>query len=425
MNLKIETDPSAAECGGPVAKRRSLLSFEEAVAAAIGAAVPSVGTETVSLIGSLGRVLAEDVIACAALPRFDHSAMDGFAVSVDDFVGTGPWILEVSSRVAAGDVVEHTSRFSMQATEIYTGGELPDGCNAVVIWERCSALGHGRVLVSSKPKLVDNIRRRGEDVSPGATVVSAGSLVTPHVAALLAALGSATVTVRPKIRAAVLTTGNELLPPGEQLGPGQIYDSNRHMVAGLLAAPWIDFVDLGMIGDDPTAIQEAIGTAAKSLDVLITSGGMSFGAADHVSTAMAAAGGSVDVLNVAMRPGKPAMIGRIGGCLFIGLPGNPMAAAVALAMIGMPAIKATAGIADRRTIWASAVAEFDCFKREGRTEFVPVAVEGRDGELPVLSLLGRGSSGSLLPMARATGVAMLRADTDAIRRGDIVSFHRL
>ena len=342
------------------------------------------------------------------LPRFDHSAMDGYAVRTDDFSGTGPWSFEISGKTAAGDPPRGPVHAHRTAVEIYTGAPIPEGFDAVVIRERCARISGDRILTAFLPRTGENIRRRGEDVATGALVAASGSIVPPHVAALFAALGISEIDVRPRVRVALLTTGSELLRPGELLGPGQIYDSNRYMAAGMLSLPWIEFADLGRLPDDVESITASIGSASGQYDILLTSGGMSHGAADYVRAALAANGARLEVLNVAMRPGKPATIGRVGRALFIGLPGNPMAAAVVLQQIAFPAIRRTAGLARHQAEWFPAVAGFDYVKREGRTEFVPVKVAGRtEVGLPVLSALGRGSSGSLLPMAQADGLAML------------------
>jgi molybdopterin molybdotransferase len=193
------------------------------------------------------------------------------------------------------------------------------------------------------------------------------------------------------------------------------------MAAGMLSLPWID--DLGHLRDDPGAIREALQMASQEHDVVLTSVGMSHSAADHMRTALEACNARLEVLNVAMRPGKPATVGRVGRALCIGLPGNPMAAAVVLGQIGFPAIPATSGFRQHSVDWYSAVAGFDDRKREGRTEFVPVKVTGRDEMgLPVLARLGRGSSGSLLPIAVADGLAVLRPESIHIPEGTVVQY---
>lgn len=409
------------ECGGVGAERAAPLPFDDAVRTAIGAARPNEAVELVPLHSSIGRVLASDISSPACLPRFDHSAMDGYAVRTVDLIGSGPWTLSKGHRILAGDPpASHPAAGT--CAEIYTGAPVPEGHDAVVIRERCVVAGD-TVLVTGSVRVGENIRRRGEDVSEGMRVASSGQAVTTHVAAMLAALGVASVEVRPRVRVAMLTTGTELVRTGEGLLPGQIYDSNSVMVAAALSLPWIELVDLGHIPDDLPAISEALRHASQHYDVILTSGGMSHGAADHMRAALAENGSRLDVMQVAMRPGKPATIGRVGNSLFIGLPGNPMAAAVVLRQIALPAIRRTAGMQKVESGWIRAIASFEYRKREGRTEFVPVRITGTDGYgRPLLAILGRGSSGSLLPMAIADGVAMLGQEDSEIRPGQELRF---
>ncbi|WP_245482182.1 molybdopterin molybdotransferase MoeA, partial [Mesorhizobium sp. M7A.F.Ca.US.001.04.1.1] len=207
--------------------------------------------------------------------------------------------------------------------------------------------------------------------------------------------------------------------PGEPLGPGQIYNSNRVMIRAMLsAASWAEIVDYGIVPDRRDALAEAFGEAAGTCDVLVTTGGVSAGEEDPVVSALGQHGGMLDVLKVAMRPGKPVKIGMIGSMLFAGLPGNPNAALVTFRQIALPAIRVIAGLASVGPQWSAAVAGFGYEKRLGRTEFVPVRVSGRD-ELgrPVLQMLGRGSSASLMAMSLADGIALLPPDIAAVKHG--------
>lgn len=422
MNIKPSLEPAADDCGGIGAERKALLSFDDAVAAALATALPLSGSERLDLRNANGRILSRDIRASSALPRFDHSAMDGFAVRSSDLTGPGPWTLPILRTMAAGDGISETSALPGTALEIYTGAPVPAGFDAVIVREKCRRIGD-TVLTAYLPKVGENIRKLGEDVAQGVQLASSGTLISPHVAALLAGSGINEVDIRPRVRVALITTGSELRRPGEALHSGQIYDSNRYMAAGMLSLPWVEFTDLGHLRDDPGAIREALQMASQKHDVVLTSGGMSHSAADHMRTALEACNARLEILNVAMRPGKPATVGRVGRALFIGLPGNPMAAAVVLGQIGLPAIRATSGFRQHGVEWYPAVAGFDYRKREGRTEFLPVKVTGRDEMgLPVLARLGRGSSGSLLPMAVADGLAVLRPEKIHIPEGTVVRY---
>ena len=243
-----------------------------------------------------------------------------------------------------------------------------------------------------------------EDVRAETRLMDSGDQLSPQRLALLAGQGLAQVEVLRKVRIGLISTGSELRDPGEPLGRGQIYNSNRIMIRAMLSAyPWAEIVDYGIVPDRRDALAEAFGEARRRCDVLVTTGGVSAGEEDHVVSALEHHGGTLDVLKVAMRPGKPVKIGSIGSMLFAGLPGNPNAALVTFRQIALPAIRTIAGLADVGPEWSPAVSGFAYKKRLGRTEFVPVRITGRD-ELgrPVLDMLGRGSSASLMAMASPT-----------------------
>lgn len=418
MNIKADLGRKAENC----TNGKILLPFDDAVEAAIETARLPTRSERIELIHAAGRVLASDIPAPATLPRFDHSAMDGYAIRISDLVGNGPWTLRVEKTMAAGDEDAKWAGSPGTAVEIYTGASIPHGFDAVIIREGCSRSGH-EITFSRAPGRGQNIRRTGEDIAYGSCAAMAGTIVTPHLAALLSALGVSRVAVRPPLRVGFLSTGSELRMPGEDLRPGQIYDSNRYMAAAMLALPWIEFTDLGQLPDDFQIIARRLAEASSAHDAVIASGGMSEGGADFMHRALIANGGHLNVMNVAMRPGKPAAIGRVGSALFIGLPGNPMAAAIVLHQIGLPALRASTGMQGHRPKWYPAIAGFGVTKRENRTEFMPVKLTGRnDLGLPVLAPLGRGSSGNLSSMARADGLVLLPPEAMSVTEGTPVRY---
>lgn len=425
MNITIRdrglTDLAAVDCDRPSAGR-TMLSVEDAVVAGIHVCRPVADAESLDLFAAAGRVAAEDVRCPCALPRFDHSAMDGYAVHSASFTGNGPWTFRIAARVAAGDGSFVNSFRAGEAVEIFTGAMIPADFDAAIIREKCST--HDRHFTTAyRPRPGENIRVKGEDVEQDALLFEAGTVLTPHRIALLAAAGLAQVSVVRKIRLAFITTGSELKQPGETLAAGQIYNSNRYLLRSMLSHPWLEVHDLGSSPDTIGATVDILHRASLEHDIVVTSGGLSKGGEDHVREALKRSGGSIDVLNVAMRPGKPVSLGTLGSSLFIGLPGNPMAAAVTLAQIALPAIRAVAGIAHREPLWLTATADFAIAKRLGRTEFVPVVICGRNPDgTPILGMLGRGSSGSLFPMAQADGLAILPADLGSVERGMPVRF---
>jgi len=225
--------------------------------------------------------------------------------------------------------------------------------------------------------------------------------------------------VHRRVRVAILSTGDELAEPGNPLVAGQIYNSNRVLLrATLVRLPWADLTDLGILPDDPAVIRTAIRAAALSHDVVISSGGVSAGEEDHILDALRAEAAELDVLKVAIRPGKPLTVGRLGGALYFGLPGNPYAAAITFAQIARPALRRVAGLIENPDTWLPAVAGFTYRRATGRREYVPVTWDRRDPVgRPILDRLGQGASASLSPVARAMGIAVIPSDLSTVLPG--------
>jgi molybdopterin molybdotransferase len=258
----------------------------------------------------------------------------------------------------------------------------------------------------------------------GAEILPAGIQLRPQEMGLAASVGIASLLVYRKLKVATFFTGDEIVMPGEPLRPGQIYNSNRILIRSIMAAcPWAEIVDFGILPDRQEELATAFGEAALVCDVLVSTGGVSAGDEDHVVSAVGHNGGKLDVLKVAMRPGKPLKIGRIGGMLFAGLPGNPNATLITFRQIALPAIRKIAGLHDVSPAWIAAVSGFAYDKLPGRTEFVPVRETGRDPlGRPVLEMLSRGSSANLSALALADGVAMLPPDCVSIEVGGSLRF---
>ena len=393
------------------------LSVDAARLRAVAVAAPVKDVEVLPLDLACGRVLAGLVAAASALPPFDNSAMDGYALRLSDLAGAGPWELPVRQRIAAGDP-SCRALDPGTAARIFTGAPIPAGADAVVMQENVARRGD-RIILTVPPRSGQNIRRRGEDLAPGAQALAAGVALTPPRLALLAGCGVPEVAVRRRVRVAILSTGNELAEPGQTLAPGQIYNSNRVMLRSTLARlPWAETTDLGILPDDPQAIRSSIRAAARTHDVVISSGGVSAGEADHILDALRAEAAELDVLKVAIRPGKPLTVGRLGGALYVGLPGNPYAAAVTFTQIARPALRKVAGLTEEPDAWLPAVAGFTYHRTTGRREYVPVTWDRRDPMgRPVLERLGQGASASLFPIARAMGIAVIPPDLPAIHPG--------
>lgn len=397
-------------------KTGATLSVDAARLRTIAAVAPMRESEELPLDQALGRVLAEPPLARVNLPPFDNAAMDGYAVSTRDLAGEGPWRLPVSDRIAAGDTRSVTLRPGT-AARIFTGARIPAGADAVIMQERVRRDGDWLIVLET-PRASLNIRRRGEDQRAGEVPLPSGHLLTAPRLALLAGTGIPGVSIFRRLRVGLFSTGSELREPGSPLRHGQIYNSNRVMLRALLAQPWIELTDYGILRDDAGAIRAAIRRAAEENDVVISSGGVSAGEEDHVLDALRRENAALDVLKVAIRPGKPLTVGRVAGALYVGLPGNPYAAAVTFGQIARPALRKAAGLTEMPDTWIPAVAGFDYDRRAGRREYVPVTWDQRDAMgRPILQRLGRGASASLGPIAAARGIAVIDPDMPHVRAG--------
>lgn len=412
-------DCAASDSGRPLAP-------DMAAARASAIAVPVARRERLALLDAAGRVLARAVRSPIAIPPFDNSAMDGYAVRTAELAGDGPWRLQLAGRSAAGDDVGADRQGPMAAVRILTGAPVPAGFDAVVMQEHCRREG-GAIVVESPPRRGANIRLTGEDVRLGAALAQAGELLSPQKLALLAGAGIGAVEVVGKVRIGLVSTGSELRDPGETLAPGQIYNSNRVLLRALLAGcRWAEVEDFGIVADRRERLADVLLHAAGRCDAIVSTGGVSTGDEDHVAAVLRENGAAFEVVKVAMRPGKPLKVGRIGRTLFAGLPGNPNAALATFCRIALPALRTAAGLRDVEPVWHAGVAGFAYTKKKARTEFVPVRISGRTGEgVPVLDMLGRGSSASLSAMAAADGIAQLPADAEAVAPGMPLLFERL
>lgn len=397
-------------------RRSSALSVDAARLRAVAAVARVTGAERLALEDAAGRVLADVPRARASLPPFDNSAMDGYAVRLGDFHGTGAFRFRVSERIIAGDT--RSLRLAEgTAARIFTGAPIPEGADAVIMQE--SVTRRGSVIeVATPPRAGLNIRREGEDRRIGEPVLPRGLRLTPPRLALLSAAGMADVLVHCRLRVGLFSTGNELCDPGQTLRHGQIYNSNRVMLRSLMAEPWIEITDYGILPDNPDAIRSAIRQASASNDIVISSGGVSAGEEDHVLDALKREDATLEVLKVAIRPGKPLTIGRVGDALFVGLPGNPYAAAITFLQIARPALRKAAGLLEEIDTWIPAVSGFDYPRKTGRREYLPVTWDRRDAlGRPVLNRLDQGSSASLGPIATARGIAVIDPDIERISPG--------
>ncbi|PIP00022.1 gephyrin-like molybdotransferase Glp [Pleomorphomonas carboxyditropha] len=391
-------------------------SFEAARDKALRLVGPVDRSETVPLDLALGRVLAETVVAPRDLPAFDQAAMDGYAVRLAD-VATAP--LRIDGVTRAGDAPARLAPNC--AHRIMTGASLPAGADAVIPYEQATIVGEG-VAIADTPRSGGNVRRAGEDIARGQTVLPKGRVLAwPDIAAL-AALGIGAVRVVAPVRIAVLTTGAELRDAGETLPMAAIYDSNGPMLAALLTGRSVE-VTKATVGDDYGALVERLAAAGSHCDLVITSAGMSSGDRDLVRGALAAAGGAIAVSAVSMKPGKPLALGTIGRAAFVGLPGNPQAAAFSALAFIRPMIAALSGRPPSAPIMARYM--FADGRRTEKTELIPVRLEAESEQL-VARRVGQPGSHRLMPLLAANAVAIVPAADTPLEDGDrleVLPFH--
>ena len=398
---------------------RGLISLDAAIARATTFASPMKGTETVTLIQSRNRLLADDTTARIDLPPFDASAMDGYALKAKDADRTGAQ-LHIAARISAGE--RSVSPANGTAARIFTGAPVPDGADTVVMQEhvrRCADAIH----LDGPIRRGSNIRRRGEDIRAGEPLLDSGTRLDARHIALLAAQGLASVSVRNRAKIAIVSTGNELCQPGHALRASSIYDSNRPMLLALASQAGAEAIDGGCLPDDPMQLAARLRQLAQTFDLVVTTGGASEGEEDHSSSAVILAGGRCEVLKIALKPGKPVVIGTIGDASYLGLPGNPVAALVSWLMIGGAILARLNGKSFQRSE-GTALLSCSVFERQpGKQEFVPARlVLGSAGGLSV-EILGRGGSARLKPLALADGLAEISANKGRIEPGDPIRFH--
>jgi molybdopterin molybdotransferase len=387
-----------------------MLNVNEAISTLLENSKRLVQSEDIGLMEASGRTLASGVIAPIDVPPADNSAMDGYALRREDWQDEKTGI-PLSQRITAGSVPGELAAGT--AARIFTGAEVPPGADTVVMQEHCEA-SDDSVRILKLPGRGANIRRRGQDLSTGQKVLSAGQRLRAQDLGLAASLGIARIPVYRRLRVAVMSTGDELREPGEVIRPGQIYNSNRYVMKAQLTAWGFEVVDLGVARDDPEAVREMMLEAAAQADVIITSGGVSVGEEDHVKSVVESLG-AIGLWRIAIKPGKPFAFGQVRGTPFLGLPGNPVSVFVTLLVIGRPYLFACQGIADTQVKPVPHVAGFDK-KGSAREDFLRVRATESDVEL-----FSNQSSGVLFSTTWGDGLVRQGLGRD-IRKGDLVDF---
>jgi molybdopterin molybdotransferase len=402
-----------------------LLPVADAERLIVERVAPVAGREIVPLREAHGRVLAQAIVAPGNVPPFDNSAVDGYAVRGDDPDADGEKRLTIVDRVAAGHAPAHAVKAG-EAVRIFTGAPMPAGADTVFMQEDVRIEG-GYVIVPPGLKRGANRRLAGEDICAGAIALPAGRRLAVQHVALAAALGLDKLDVYRRVRVALFSTGDEIVEPGSRLPDAALYDSNRYLLAGLLARFGADVTDLGILNDDPKELARAISAAAADHDLVLTSGGVSTGEADYVRAAVESIG-SIVFWRIAIKPGRPVAMGVIPGSkggegtAFVGLPGNPVAVFVTFVRVVRPLLLRLAGALPEPLVAMSARATFAYKKRSGRREYVRVALRtAADGVIEAMKYEQDGA-GVLTSLTETDGLAELAEDVTNVEPGATIGF---
>jgi molybdopterin molybdotransferase len=379
---------------------------------------PLSDTEELRLFDALGRVLAQAVISPISVPPHDNSAMDGYAFNGSELRNDTPLALRVVGTALAGKAWPGQTATG-ECVKIMTGAIMPPGLDTVVPQEFVQVASETITIPSGLLKTGDNRRRKGEDVMTGQEALQKGALLTPASMGLVASLGISKVSVLRQLKVAYFSTGDEILSLGETPREGAVYDSNRYTIFGLLTRLGCQVIDLGVVRDDPALLEAAFTQAASQADAIITSGGVSVGEADFTKTMMKKLG-DVAFWRIAMRPGRPMAVGRIGKSVLFGLPGNPVAVMVTFLAFVRPALLHMMGANTPASPLLRARSLEPIRKKPGRTEYQRgMVTKASDGSLQVQTT-GNQGSGVLSSMVQASGLIVLHHEQGNVSIGEEV-----
>ncbi len=402
------TSNSTTDCSA----QQELQTLETAILAILASIKPVIQTETLPILEAHNRILAQDLEARVNVPPTDNSAVDGYALNSEQM--PPEHCLPVSQRIPAGRVPETLKAGT--AARIFTGASIPRGADCVVMQEQCEREGN-KVRIPSNISVGQNIRPKGQDLQVGQTILRKGEVLRPQAIGLAASSGYASLKVFAPLTLAILSTGDELCEPGDVLGEGQIYNSNRYLLQALLNSFGCKVLDLGVIPDKLDATSAALEHAAQNADLILTTGGASVGEEDHVKAAIEAMG-SLSLWRLALKPGKPFMFGRINETPVLGLPGNPGAVLVTFSLLARPALLKRMGCRHTKVISERRTLAFSPGSNGKRREFKRVQCQSNGS----LILHPNQSSGMLSSACWADGLAVI-PEYSELKAGDSVEYY--
>ena len=401
---------------------RDRMRHDEVIALLLSRLARVVEPESTSLEAALGRTLAKEIKAPRNVPLHDNSAVDGYAFAHADYLRSAT--MTIGPRIAAGDAVGLTLKPG-ETARIFTGGTMPRNADSVAMQEDCTPTPDGKAAtLPAGLKPGANCRLAGEDLAVGDAVLAPGQMLRPQDIATLASLGIADVPVYRRLRVALVSSGNELVRPatGVTIVEGQVYDSNHAMLDALCRTQFVDITDLGILRDDAKAVRDTLSSAAADHDVILTTGGASGGDEDHMVEALDRLG-KRHLWQIAIKPGRPMSFGQIGACVFLGLPGNPVAAFVCFLLYAIPVIRMLSGGIYREPMRLRVPAGFEMPKKKtDRREFLRGWLEpDADGNV-VACKFPRDGSGLISGLRQANGLIELPEALDRVRKGDTVGY---
>ena len=413
----MSKSPTNPANGDDAAATSGLITVDTALQHIRDALSPIDGIERCGLRDAFNRIVAEDVTSPLNVPAYINSAMDGYAVKGSDLPDAGERQLAVIGTAFAGTPFDGKLQ-SGQAVRIMTGAVVPEGADTVIMQEQTGRDGD-TLTIRSGHKPGENVRHVGEDIAKGGVVLAPGKKIRGAELGLLASLGIAELSVKRRLRVVTFSTGDELCSIGETPGAGQIYDSNRYSLYGMLRALNVEHIDMGVIRDDPDAISNAFSTAAGIADVLITSGGVSVGDADYVKQTLDRLG-QVNFWKIKMKPGKPLAFGQLNNAVFFGLPGNPVSVMATFYQIVQPSLRYLMGQDTTMPVRLQVRTAERLKMRPGRQDFQRGILERNNvGELVVRSTGNQGSH-ILSSMSQANCFIVLPAESGPVEAGELV-----